>query len=140
MKRLLVTLCAAGCATGSANTDAQRTAAAPAVSALQAGNFDAAQKAADDVLAKDGGNSRAHVVAALTRYKAAMHQSASDMRTTLFAAMGGGLNERYMRYAFDGLGKELAAVDAHLAAAASDRDFDLELCLACWKVDWNHNG
>jgi hypothetical protein len=136
---MLFVLVAAGCAT-SGSTAEQRNAAAPAVAALQAGNFEAAQKAGEEVLTKDAGNSRAHVVVAFTRYKAAMHQSASDLRTTLFAAFGGAPNERYMRFAFEGLVKELAAVDAHLAAAAHDPDFDLELCLACWKVDWNHNG
>src|SRR5438876_3819656 len=109
MRRWLIALCAAGCATTSSGSSPdQRERVAPAVAALQAGNFEAAQKAAEDVLAKDDANSRAHVIVAFTRYKAAMHQSASDLRTTLFAAFGGGPNERYMRFAFEGLGKELA--------------------------------
>src|ERR1044071_7215784 len=106
MRRMLCALVAAGCATGG-STGEQRTAAAAAAAALQSGHCEAAQKAGEEVLAKDDTNSRAHVVVAFTRYKAAMHQSASDLRTTLFAAFGGAPNERYMRFAFEGLGKEL---------------------------------
>jgi hypothetical protein len=31
-------------------------------------------------------------------------------------------------------------VEKHLAMAGTDSNFTLELCLACWRYDWNHNG
>jgi hypothetical protein len=38
------------------------------------------------------------------------------------------------------LANQLEAVDRDLAVAAEDPAFSLELCLACWQYDWNHDG
>jgi len=44
------------------------------------------------------------------------------------------------RAAWQGFLTRLEAVDRDLAVVAGDREFSLELCLACWERDWNRNG
>jgi hypothetical protein len=36
--------------------------------------------------------------------------------------------------------RRMEGIEAHLARAAKDPDFSLDLCLACWRVDLNRNG
>jgi hypothetical protein len=43
-------------------------------------------------------------------------------------------------FAFKRADERLNEVDARLAAAAKDPEVTLELCLACWEVDWNRSG
>jgi hypothetical protein len=52
----------------------------------------------------------------------------------------GGVNQRYLTTTFEAAEKELAAVDDDLAVAALDPNLSLELCLACWEIDWNGDG
>lgn len=120
---------------------ARATAAAGAVAELRAGNFDRAIALADPVLARDGGNSHAAAVRAIARYQAALHQLLLDAGTVIDGAeRRGGINHEYMRSSLVKAEAALAAADADLAAVAADPDFALELCLACWRHDWNRNG
>ncbi|MBI4704079.1 MAG: hypothetical protein HY744_23465 [Deltaproteobacteria bacterium] len=118
----------------------QRSDAARAVAALQQGDFAAARREAEAVLARDPSSPDAHLVAAIARYRQAMHLFYLDARTVVFGAAGaGGLNHRYLRATLEQTELELAQIDASLAVAATAPDISLELCLACWQIDWNHN-
>jgi hypothetical protein len=110
------------------------------VSELQAGRFQEALDAAGRVIARDRGNPDARVVAAIARWRLAMRQLELDARTGLAGAFVGGINHKYMRQALESADRELARVEEDLGAAAGAQDFSLELCLACWDIDWNHNG
>lgn len=138
-----------GCAAGTrgvATEDAplrvrpeQRAAAQASVTALQAGDFPAAQRTSDALLTADPKNPLARAVRAIVRYQAASQQLLKDAQTLLNAERSG-VNHRFLRYSLEQAEQSLAAVEDDLAVAARDRDFALELCPACWSVDWNGNG
>ena len=126
-----------GCAPSAAE---RRGAAKTAISLLQEGKFEEAGKEAGGVIGKDGANPEARAVAALVRYKKAMHQFSADVRTLPMMLFSGTSNHRYFRFSLETTSKELAVVEEDLSVASAEPEFDLELCLACWKVDWNQNG
>jgi len=142
-------LTAAACATTSSSTGkgprervataAEIEAARPAVERLQAGAFEEARREAERALQAQPANPRAHGAMAVARYVTAATRLFEDARTVLEGARGG-FNHRLMRGALEGALAELDAVDQSLARAAVDASFSLELCIACWQVDWNHNG
>ena len=108
---------------------------------LRDGRFDEAADAAGKLLAADGKNATAHAVLAITRFKKAAHQLNVDFRTVIESVFGrGDINHQYLRFAAETFDHELAEVARDLEAAAADRGFALELCPACWQVDWNQNG
>ncbi len=141
---LAVFSCAAGPGTGRVTDPAtlsrQQGVAGPAVVALQAGRFDEALRAADQALSVDRNNPGAHAVRGLCRYKAAMHQIRIDAETLVASGVIGGINQQYLTFSLGNAEAALAAVEADLAAAAAEPAFALELCPACWEVDWNGNG
>src|SRR5947207_1017134 len=115
--------------------------AQPAISALRASKFDEARQLASQVLAKDAHNSRAATVRAIATYQAAGH--------ALIASLSDVIDRGETLKAFDhGAGRttwlsflaSLESVDRDLTVASADKDFSLELCLACWEHDWNRNG
>lgn len=115
--------------------------AARAIAALQDGDFDAAARSAEAVITKTPDNPYARLVRAIAVYRKTMHQLALDGRTVVFGALDdGGFNDRYVRFALEQAEADLAAVDADLAVAERASDIALELCLACWEIDWNGNG
>ena len=144
MKPLLgCVLLIAGCATTGTTRPApprEVEDARPSVALLQAGSFAESQHAAEQVLAGEPRNSRASLVLAVARYKTAMHQLFSDLITGAESAAHGNFNHRYMRASLEDASRTLAAIDDELGRAADDPTISLELCLACWQVDWNHNG
>ncbi|MBM4394289.1 MAG: hypothetical protein FJ087_01205 [Deltaproteobacteria bacterium] len=112
-----------------------------AVAALRESRFDEAERLALEQLAREDRNAAAHAVAALTRFKRVAHQAVTDVIAIGGTAIvAGRLNQQYLDFAVDQADDGLADVERHLAAAARDPGFALELCLACWKVDWNHDG
>jgi len=117
-----------------------RAQAPEALAALQASRFEEAERLAVAGLAQEDRNAQAHLVAALTRYKRAMHQLVSDLIGVGAAYFAQGLNQQYLDFALGNALTELQAVDQHLARAARDPGVALELCLACWEVDWNRSG
>jgi hypothetical protein len=123
-------------------TLAQREATAgPALEALRAARFPAAREKAADVLKQDGDNPYARIVDAIARYRDVMHGLVTDIPSVLVGAfISSSFNDRYLRFALENADKELAIVDQDLARAAEFPDFAFDLCLACWKVDWNRNG
>lgn len=131
-------LVAAGCATP--GLEARRTAAAPAMAELQKGGFDAALRSTEGSIATDANNPYARLVRAIVRYKKAMHAFALDVRTAILGLDAGGMNHKFLRASLAGAEAELARVDEDLAVAAREPGISLELCLACWEIDWNGNG
>lgn len=122
-------------------TDGDREAAALAISALQHGRFEEAEKLARETAAADPENPQARLVGAVARYEKAMRQLALDGRTIVIGGLeGGAINQKYLRVALSDAESELAAVEADLAIVAQARGVSMELCLACWEVDWNGNG
>ncbi|MCA9670922.1 MAG: hypothetical protein KC503_35240 [Myxococcales bacterium] len=146
---LVAALAATSCATTPRSADPparrakpdQARSAAPAVQALRAGRFDEALGLADTVLTRDADNARVNVVAAIVRYKRAMDPLGRSA-LGLLSGRRGGVSERAvaLREAMARTAKALGRVERHLARAAPYRDFSLELCIACWRVDWNHDG
>ena len=130
---------AVGCGAGGAavRSQAERERdSAVAVSSLQAARFAEAASQASLVLVRDPGNSRAAAVHAIATYQAA----GSRLRDDLFAAGMSLLDHATARDVGDRFLDQLAVVDRDLAVVAADPAFSLDLCLACWEHDWNHNG
>ena len=120
---------------------AQHEAAQRAITALQSGSFDRAELLAKEQIAADGANPYARLVRAIARYQRSTLQLALDGRTlTIGGIAGGGLNEKYLRQTFGDAEADLAGVEADLAIAAKRSGLALELCPACWEVDWNGSG
>lgn len=135
----LVLVASTGCA--SPNLVQRHDDARPAVAALRSGSFAEAQHNADEVIRTDPGNPYALLVRAITRYRSSMHQLSTDLRTVVIGGVtAGGFNHRYMRSSLVETEQVLGSVEADLAEVSEHSDITLELCLACWEVDWNHNG
>ena len=112
----------------------RQRAAAGSIDALRGSRFDEAARLAVETLRGDPKNPQARAVLAVSRYLAASQR------------LWGGLREldapdwpRLKALLVDAEA-ELALVDADLSVAAADPGFALELCVACWQVDWNRNG
>ena len=122
-------------------TPEQVMAAKPAVAALQAGNFDEAKKAAQALLGQDAQNPQAGLVSGIARYQGVMHNFYRDMTSVIGGAfVGRAINHRLLKWALEQAETELGKVEKDLAGASAASDVRLELCLACWERDWNHNG
>jgi hypothetical protein len=122
-------------------TPRDREAAAPAIAALQQGRFDEAERLAGEGAAADKDNPYPRMVRALVRYKKVMRQLWLDGETLVIGGLeSGAINQKYLRVSLGDAESELAAVEADLAAAAKRQGLAMELCLACWEVDWNGNG
>lgn len=149
MRRLLPLLLVAplaGCATSRASHDTRFKAASDAVAALQSARFDDAEAQANTLVAADAENATAHGVAAIAVFRRTLHElytrgigivaqlAASALMRGAFFDTG------YLNHAIDEVDTGLAEVSTHLDAAAKDPFFELQLCLACWEVDWNRNG
>jgi hypothetical protein len=119
----------------------QREAAQAAITALQQGDFPEAERLAGERVAQDGGNPYPRLVRAIAHYKRSMQQLVLDGRTVVVGgAESGTINQKYLRQTLGEGEAELAAVEADLAVAARRSGLSLELCLACWDLDWNGNG
>jgi hypothetical protein len=135
----------AGCATtnpqGKIAPRQNRIDPAPAIALLQATRFDDAEAKAREIVAKEPPNSQANAVVAIARYKRTLHQLVQDV---ISIGMGIGqthlVNYDYLKHALSKADEGFTWVEKHLAAAGTDSNFALHLCLACWRYDWNHNG
>ncbi|MBW2457080.1 MAG: hypothetical protein JRI68_21370 [Deltaproteobacteria bacterium] len=124
-----------------ADLAAAEASAQSSIDALRAGDFKGAAEQAAQVIEREPNNPQAHLVSAIASYRRVMHQQWLDVRTVLFGGLeAGGFNHRYMRSSLTETEAELAKVEHSLAIAAAHRGVSLELCLACWEIDWNHNG
>jgi hypothetical protein len=143
-KSLVIAVALAGCGDAVAlpppRTPERIAADAPALDALRAAKFDAAFALARQQLAIAPQDSEAAAIHAIAGYQqaAATLYVALDVRSSWF------IFDRAFRdeakapvQAFD---DRLDAIDRDLAVVAADPQFTLELCLACWQYDWNHDG
>lgn len=138
-----------GCAgVGASQRKAWEESAAPAVTALQAARFEESTQLAKKALAEDPKNSRANAVLGVSLFRMTMHDLVGDALTIGSAMVASGLLRRggdfvstdMVDFALKRADERLAEVDAKLAVAQLDREVSLELCMACWEVDWNRNG
>jgi hypothetical protein len=135
---------------------AYRTAATPAIEALRAGKFDAARERSHALVRDDPDNPYARLVKAITDYKRMMHDLAGSMRIIVVGVAGSAMLNRFLgdrsgaiggldaanrlaRAELEAAEKRLIAVQADLEAA-SHPELTMELCLACWEVDWTGTG
>ncbi|HEY3358817.1 MAG TPA: hypothetical protein VGQ83_36550 [Polyangia bacterium] len=142
LARLLPLVALAGTLAACGPTLAQREATAqPAIEALRAARFADARTQAGAVLKQDGANPYARLVDAVARYRDVMHGLATDIPSILLGALlTRGFSDRLLHVALESADRDLAVVDEDLARAAAFPALTLDLCLACWKVDWNRNG
>jgi hypothetical protein len=120
--------------------EGRRDAALPAVEALRRGSFEHAESLAVEQQVADADNPYPRVVHAITRYVRTMHQLALDGRTLVAGLETGSVNQKYLRQTLSDAEAELGNVEADLAVAARTPGIALELCVACWEVDWNGDG
>jgi hypothetical protein len=114
---------------------------APAIQLLQATRFDEAQAKAREILAGDPPNAQANAVVAITKYKQTLHQLVQDVISVgMGAFQTHRVNYEYLKHALTKADEGFSWVEKHLATAGTDSNFALDLCLACWRYDWNHNG
>jgi hypothetical protein len=137
MRILVISIVVAACgAPTPVRTPEQRVHdSAAAVDALRGSRFGDALREASAALALDSHNSQAAAVHAIAAYQ----QAGSD----LFAQveLRGWFPKFYRQpQAWQTFVTKLDAIDRDLAVVAADPSFSLELCLACWEYDWNHNG
>lgn len=148
MRFLVLLMLTTGCATGlSAARRAELDAdAQPALKALQGAQFDDAKTLAAQSLQRNPDNARAAGIAAIAFYRQAVHDFVTDAMTiaSSFAASmllrGNVVNNDFLSFMLERADKRLQNVDAALAVAEKDPGFSLDLCLACWSVDWNRDG
>jgi hypothetical protein len=118
----------------------QREVALPAAAALQRGDFDEAERLAREQIAADDANPYPRLVRAIAAYQRSTRQLALDGRTLVASGVEAGtLNQKYLRTTFGDAERDLALVEDDLAFAAKRSGIALELCLACWEMDWNGN-
>ena len=147
MRVTLLLLVFTGCAGLSpARRAALEADAAPALVALQAARFEEAQNLAAASLQRDPENSRAAGISAVALYRLAVHDVVSDALTmaasfvTATVLRTNIINQGFLDFALTRADERLQAIDTHLATAQKDPGFSLELCPACWEVDWNRSG
>jgi hypothetical protein len=134
----LAWVAASGCAP---SLEQREINAASTIEAIRDGQFEDAESRAMEVLDDDPGNPFAGIVAAISLYKRTMHNLFVDGQTVIIGAVAtGNMNQRYLGESLDRAAKDLSRVNELLDAAADEPRVSLEICLACWEVDWNHNG
>jgi hypothetical protein len=112
-----------------------------AVSALREGRFEEASREADVAIERHASDAEVRVVRGFARYMKTARQLSLDLRAVAMGAVtGGAINQRYLVESVTGAERDLAQVQADLEVAALSPDFAMELCIACWDVDWNLSG
>jgi len=138
--KLAAVLALAACGTAPPPPPQRPAEDAPALAALRAADFTHANQLAQAQLAIAPRDAEAAAIHGLATYAEAAEAAASalDVRHAFliidnaFTPAG--------KPALLELAAQLEAVDRDLAVVADDPAFSLELCLACWHYDWNHDG
>jgi len=129
---------AAGCAP---SLEQRRARASVVMKSLEEGRFEEVAEEAERILDQDGGNPYASLAAAVALYKSSMHDLIGDVMTVFVgAAATGRFNQRYLMESLERGSRDLVRVDRMLEVAAGEPGISVDLCLACWEIDWNHNG
>ncbi|HUS27285.1 MAG TPA: hypothetical protein VMZ53_02220 [Kofleriaceae bacterium] len=129
------------CTPPQAQPPKQSADASAAVSELRAARFPEAERASLAVLKQDRKNSTAAAVHAVAKYDQAIEKLVAELGTVI--DQGEGLkffDHERGRAAWQAFLDELEVIDLDLEIAAADPAFSLELCIACWKHDFNRNG
>ncbi len=114
---------------------------AAAADALRGSKFSDAARIASRVLEAHPHDSRSAAVRAIANYHAAGSELFWTLRDVIDKADHvTAFDHEEGRKAWRAFGERLSSIDADLAVVAADPQFSLELCLACWEYDWNHNG
>lgn len=139
---LLAALVGCGGESPPARTPEQRSGdSAPALQALRDARFTDAAAHANAALALDPESSQAAAVRAIAGYQRAGHDLVHELSRVIEEAEGVRFFDHAAgRAAWQQFVDRLDAVDRDLAVVAADRDFALELCIACWEHDWNRTG
>ena len=141
MKHLVTLMVLAACGESTPPLAPLRTSEdAPALDALRAANFDEAVRLSTQQLAIEPRDAEAAAIRAIANYVKAS--------STMFVAMDAGHSWFWFDKAFEPNAPpminlfvdQLGVIDRDLAVAGADPRFSLELCLACWSFDWNHDG
>ena len=112
--------------------------ATAAITALQASKFADARREADAVLAKDASSSQAAAVRAIATYQAGVERLVGEMSAIMETGeLMKALDHQSGRAMWTKFLDALDAVDKDLAIVAKDPGFSLELCIACFEIDWN---
>ncbi|CAN5816339.1 hypothetical protein BH11MYX2_BH11MYX2_03310 [soil metagenome] len=112
-----------------------------ATAALRASKFADAREAATAALGRDPRDARAAAVRAIANYQISSHNVFGELESIIrgadnfkFFDHAGG------RAAWQRWLNMLEGAQNDLEITAADDSFSLELCLACWQVDWNRSG
>jgi len=77
---------------------------------------------------------------AFASYHTALHDFSAFLRDDIWKLGGLAATHAPLREALEKVETGLGQTEGHLAAACEDERITLQLCLACWERDWNHNG
>lgn len=116
-------------------------AALEALGALQEARFEEAYEAAGQVLAATPSDALARAVRAVAAYRGALgrlHVEALMQLATMEREER--IDHEAWRGIFERLEQSLSKIEDDLAVAAEDPTLAFDLCLACWRVDWNRTG
>jgi hypothetical protein len=141
MKHLVALMVLAACGEATPPLAPLRTVEdAPALDALRAANFDEAVRLSTQALAIAPHDAEAAAIRAIASYVK------TSSRTFVDLDIGHGwfwFDKAFEPNAppvINSFIDQLGTIDRDLAVAGADPRFSLELCLACWKFDWNHDG
>jgi hypothetical protein len=142
MKLAALVLIVASCGTAPTPPPQRPTEDAPALEALRAAKFPQAIELAHTQLALAPRDAEAAAIHALASYVQAAANAADelDVRHAFLFIDNAFMREPAGQPTVIALANQLEVIDRDLAVAADDPAFALELCLACWPYDWNHDG
>ena len=140
MKHAAVILFVAACSTAPAPPPQRPTEDAPALAALRAAQFSHAIELANAQLAIAPRDAEAAAIHGLATYVEAATKAANALDVRHAFLLIDNAFTPAGQPALIALATQLEAVDRDLAVVADDPAFSLELCLACWHYDWNHDG
>lgn len=113
---------------------------APALEALRAASFDRAVQLSGEGLAVAPRDAEAAAIHGLASWVNAANQAYVDFDVRHAWFWIDHMLDPKHAGAVAALDDKLAAIDRDFAIVAADPRFAMELCLACWQVDWNHDG
>ncbi len=122
-----LTLCASTAAVGA-------TPPTEILNPLTAGQLPEAATAAARVLVREPANAEAHALLAMVRFISLGQHLAADLRKPARFD-----DAKYLHDVLTLVDGQLTLIDGDLAAASTP-DFALEICPACWRVDWYGDG
>jgi hypothetical protein len=122
-----------GCATPA--LESRRDPKAPAILALQKGSFAEAEQ-----LAAGKGDPDSRLVRAIVRHQKTNRRLWRDGRIIAGGLAMGAIDDRHLHTTLADAESQLAEVEEDLAAVAAQPGLALDLCIACWEVDWNGDG